>query len=142
MNKIVIYTKVCLPCVMKENWKELQRTMLAAGYEAKVVRTTYDTSAHKEATELWGSDNYVAFAIMPNGEAVAVGKAKKMFGEIKDKMIKPGKTKPVRKGKKHVQGLRQAKNHKRPIRVSAVEDTPVEVKVENKSRQKIQVKES
>lgn len=134
MNKITVYTKVCLPCVYKSRWTDIQRSVWRAGYDTKIVRTTYDQEAHKEATTLWGADNYIAFAIMPNGEAVAVGRIKKMFDDIHDKMIKAGKSKPVRKGKKNVQRLRKTK---RPIRVDAVEDTPGKIKVETKTRQKI-----
>lgn len=130
MNFVGIYTKVCLPCVMKKEWDKTQRAIWNAGYETHIVRTTYDAQAHKEATLLWGSDNYVAFVLMPNGEVVTLGKARKMFEEIKDKMVKAGKTKPVRKGKKNVQGLRKAK---RPIRMDAVEDSPVEIKVQTKA---------
>lgn len=134
MNKITIYTKVCLPCVYKGRWTDIQRSVWRAGYDMKIVRTTYAPELHKEATTLWGADNYIAFAIMPNGEAVAVGRIKRMFEDIHDKMIKTGKSKPVRKEKKNVQRLRKTK---RPIRVDTVEDSPVEVKVETKTRQKI-----
>lgn len=131
MKQVNVYTKVCLPCVMKKNWQETQRAIWNAGYEISITRTTYDSGAHKEAMDIWGSDDYVAFVLMPNGEAVTLGKAKHMFEEIKDKMVKAGKTKPVRKGKKHVQGLRQAK---RSLRVDDVEDSPVEIKVQTKTR--------
>ena len=129
-NVISIYTKVCLPCVLKKEWKELQRAIWDAGYNIETLRTTYDEGLHKEATELWGSDNYVAFALMPNGTVQSLRKAKKMLEDIKDKRVKAGKSKPVRKGK-NVQGLRKTK---RPIRVDAVEDSPVEIEVQNKTR--------
>ena len=130
MNKVTIYSKVCLPCVMKKDWEKTQRAIWNAGYETHIVRTTYDTVAHKEATMLWGSDNYVAFVLMPNGTVETIGKARKMFEEIKDKMVKAGKTKPVRKGKKNVQRLRKTK---RSVGVDAVEDSPVEIKVQTKA---------
>ena len=131
-NTIPIYSKVCLPCVMKkQEWHDFERAVWNAGYEYKVYRTTYDKALHKEATELWGSDNYIAFVIAPNGEALSLPKAKEMFEDIRDKKVKAGKTKPVRKVKKNVQRLRQTK---RPIRVDAVEDSPVEIKVQNKAR--------
>lgn len=139
-KRINIYSKVCLQCVYKDEWKEVQQSIWRAGYEFNLIRTTYDKGAHKEATELWGDENYVAFALMPNGEALTLGKAKKMFEGMKDKRVRAGKAKPIRKGNKNVQGLRKTK---RPIRVDAVEDTPVEIKVETKPRQKIpKIKES
>lgn len=131
INSVNVYTKVCLPCVMKKNWQDTQRAIWSAGYDIALIRTTYESGAHKEAMKIWGSDDYVAFVLMPNGEAVTLGKAKHMFEEIKDKMVKAGKTKPVRKGKKNVQGLRKAK---RSIRVDAVEDSPVEIKVQTETR--------
>ena len=131
MKEVNVYTKVCLPCVMKKNWQDTQRAIWSAGYDIALIRTTYDSGAHKEAMKIWGSDDYVAFVLMPNGEAVTLGKAKLMFENIKDKLVAAGKTKPVRKGKKNVQGLRKAK---RSIRVDAVEDSPSEIKVEAKTR--------
>lgn len=130
-NRLTIYSKVCLPCVLKDEWQKFRRAALEAGYELDVARTTYDSKLHDEASKLWGSDSYTAFIIAPNGEALNINEAKKMFEDIKDKLVKAGKTKPVRKGKKHVQGLRKTK---RSIRVDSVEDSPVEVKVENKTR--------
>lgn len=130
-NSVNVYTKVCLPCVMKKNWQEAQRAIWNAGYEINIIRTTYDSGSHKEAQTIWGSDDYVAFVLMPNGEAVTLGKAKHMFEDIKDKLVKAGKSKPVRKGKKNVQGLRKAK---RPIRVDHVEDSPSKIEVETKAR--------
>ena len=127
-NYINIYTKVCLPCVMKKEWPEFRRSVTSAGYEIKMIRTTYDQGLHKEASKIWGNEGYTAFVLAPNGEALSIPEAKKMFDGIKDKMIKAGKSKPVRKGNKNVQRLRKTK---RPIRVDAVEDSPVEIKVEN-----------
>ena len=137
MKQINVYTKVCLPCVDKKEWREFQRLVWDAGYEINVVRTTYDKALHQEATELWGSENYIAFVLAPNGEALNLGKAKKMFEGINNKLVEAGKTKPVRKGNKNVQRLRKAK---RSIRISAVENTPGEVKVQTKARQKVFVK--
>ena len=131
INSVNVYTKVCLPCVMKKNWQRTQRAIWNAGYEINIIRTTYDSGSHAEAMKIWGSDDYVAFVLMPNGEAVTLGKAELMFENIKDKLVKAGKSKPVRKGKKNVQGLRKAK---RPIRVDSVEDSPVEIKVQTKTR--------
>lgn len=131
MNRITIYSKVCLPCVMKQEWTAIQKTIWQAGYEIDIVRTTYDAQAHKEATMLWGSDDYVAFGLAPNGEALNLKELKQMFEEIKDKLVKAGKTKPVRKGKKNVQGLRKTK---RSIRVDSVEDSPSEIKVQTEAR--------
>ena len=132
INKVNIYSKVCLPCVMKkQEWHDFQRSVWNAGYEINMIRTTYDKELHKEATKLWGDEGYIAFVLMPNGEAVTLGKAELMFNNIKDKLVEAGKTKPVRKGKKNVQGLRKTK---RPIRVDAVEDSPSEIKVEAKTR--------
>lgn len=125
-----IYTKVCLPCVLKKEWQELRQAAANAGYEFEVVRTTYAKELHKEASELWGGEGYIAFVIGPNGEALSIKEARKMFDEIKDKMVKAGKSKPVRKGKKHVQRLRKTKG---PIRVDGVEDSPDEIKVEVKA---------
>lgn len=132
MNKLTVYSKVCLPCVLGEqDWREFQAKARNAGYELKVVRTNYDRGIHQEASELWGGEDYLAFLIAPNGEALTVKEATKMFDEIKDKLVKAGKSKPVRKGKKHVQGLRKTK---RSIRVDSVEDSPSEIKVQTETR--------
>lgn len=131
MSAINVYTKVCLPCVMKKQWQEVQKSIWNAGYEIHTIRTTYDQELHKEATKLWGNDEYVAFVLAPNGEVMSIPEAKKMFDDIKDKLVKAGKSKPVRKGKKHVQGLRQTK---RPVRVDSVEDSPSEIKVQTETR--------
>ena len=125
---INIYTKVCLPCVMRKEWPEFRRKVTSAGYEIHMIRTTYDQGLHKEASEIWGNEGYTAFVLAPNGEALSIKQAGKMFEEIKDKMIKAGKSKPVRKGNKNVQRLRKTK---RPIRVDSVETPPSEIKVEN-----------
>lgn len=130
MTDLEIYTKVCLSCVMGNEWAEIQTKLTKAGYNLKVKRTTYDRSLHEKATELWGGDNYLAFASFPDGKVVALGAIKGMFEEIKDKRVKAGKIKPVRKGKKNVQRLRKTK---RPIRVDYVEDSPSEVEVEIKA---------
>lgn len=127
-NRLNLYTKVCLPCVDKKLWEGFQKAVWSAGYELNVIRTTYAPELHQEATKIWGGEEYLAFIIAPNGEALTINEAKKMFEEIKDKLVKAGKSKPVRKGKKHVQGLRQAK---RSVRVDIVEDSPSEIKVEN-----------
>lgn len=134
INRINVYTKVCLPCVDKKLWTKFEKAVWSAGYDIRTIRTTYDKGLHKEATELWGSDNYVAFALLPNGEVKNIKESIKMFEEIKDKLVKAGKTKPVRKGKKNVQGLRKTKPTKKPIRVSYVEDSPNEIKVQDKTR--------
>ena len=130
-NRLNLYTKVCLPCVDKKLWEGFQRAVWSAGYELNVIRTTYAPELHQEATKIWGGEDYLAFIIAPNGEALTINEAKKMFEEIKDKMIKAGKSKPVRKGKKNVQGLRQTK---RPIRVDSVETPPSEIKVQTETR--------
>ena len=130
-NRLNLYTKVCLPCVDKKLWEGFQKAVWSAGYELNVIRTTYAPELHQEATKIWGGEDYLAFIIAPNGEALTINEAKKMFEEIKDKLVKAGKSKPVRKGKKHVQGLRQTK---RPIRVDAVEDSPSEIKVQTETR--------
>ncbi len=130
-NRLNLYTKVCLPCVDKKLWEGFQRAVWSAGYELNVIRTTYAPELHQEATKIWGGEDYLAFIIAPNGEALTINEAKKMFEEIKDKLVKAGKSKPVRKGKKHVQGLRQTK---RSVRVDSVEDSPSEIKVQTETR--------
>lgn len=132
INKVNIYTKVCLPCVMKkQEWHDFQRSVWNAGYEINMIRTTYDKELHKEATKLWGDEGYIAFVLMPNSEVETLEGAKKMFEDIRNKLTQAGKTKPVRKGKKNVQRLRKTK---RSIRVDSVEDSPSEVEVETKTR--------
>ena len=134
---IEIYTKVCLNCVMKDEWNDIQRTMRAKGYTWRVFRTTYQPSLHQKASKLWGDDNYIAFAVLPDGGRVAIGGLKDKMNEpeqINDKLVKPGKTKPVRKGKKNVQRLRKTK---RPIRVDSLEGEVGKIKVETKARPKV-----
>lgn len=134
IKKITIYTKVCLPCVMRhDDWHAFQKSIWNAGYEIKTIRTTYDQDLHKEAIGLWGNDNYVAFVLAPNGEVLRLQEAKKMFEEIKDKMIKAGKSKPVRKGKKNVQRLPKAKVQRTPMEVDSVAGGAGEATVENES---------
>lgn len=125
-----IYTKVCLSCVMGDEWGKIQTSIIKHGYNIKVYRTTYDSSLHKKATELWGNDDYLAFAVFPDGKCVAVGAIENMFEEIKDKRVKAGKAKPVRKKRSRKSELRGLSNTKRRIRVDSVEDKVDEIKVE------------
>lgn len=130
MSDLDIYTKVCLSCVMGSEWIDIQNKLIKAGYSLKVRRTTYDRSLHERATKLWGADNYLAFAAFPDGKVVALGAIKGMFEEIKDKRVKAGKTKPVRKKRSKKSELRGLSNTKRRIRVDSVEDKVDEIKVE------------
>ena len=137
MKKVTVYTKVCLPCVDKKLWNDFQREVWKAGLDIKTVRTTYSAEAHADAVDLWGGNDYTAFVIVPNGDALNLKEATEMFKDInerierldaiRDKRVKSGKAKPVRKGKKNVQRLRQTE---RPIGLDSVEDSLVEIKVE------------
>lgn len=130
---VKIYTKVCLPCVWKSKWTEIQRNLHKAGFKEQIFRTTYEPAWHEEATKLWGSDNYLAFAVLPDGAKVAIGAIMKhMNTEPKDKLVKAGKKKPVRKGKRH--DLRGLSETTRPHRKNPVENPPVQVTVETKTR--------
>ncbi len=139
MKDLDIYTKVCLSCVMGDEWVEIQTKLIKAGYNLKVRRTTYDRSLHEKATVLWGGDNYLAFAAFPDGRVVSIGAIKGMVDlaegikDIKDKMVKAGKAKPVRKKRSKKSDLRGLSKTKRPIRVSYVEDSPLEIEVEDKA---------
>lgn len=129
MSRIKIYSKVCLNCVYKGEWEKIRKAIWGAGYEITTYRTTYDSKLHQKATELWGNPEYIAFAEMPNGQILGLGEIRKMLEkEIKDKLVKAGKSKPVRKGKRNeLRGLSKTKRH---IRVDSVEDSPSEVEVE------------
>ena len=134
MKDLDIYTKVCLSCVMGDEWVEIQTKLIKAGYNLKVRRTTYDRSLHEKATVLWGGDNYLAFAAFPDGRVVSIGAIKGMMEEdIKDKRVKAGKAKLVRKKRSKKSDLRGLSKTKRPIRVSYVEDSPLEIEVEDKA---------
>lgn len=136
-----IYTKVCLPCVMDKDWTRLQLRLIHAGYKLHVRRTTYDPSLHKQASKLWGDENYLAFAAFPDGKITALGAINDMLdNEIKDKRVKAGKTKPVRKKRSKKNDMLGLPKTPRRIRLDAVESEAVEIKVETKTRQKVRGK--
>lgn len=130
---IDIYTKYCLPCVMDKDWTRLQLRLIRAGYKLHVRRTTYDPSLHKKATKLWGDENYLAFAVFPDGKVAALGAIETMLDDIKDKRVKAGKTKPVRKKRSKKNDVLGLPKTSRRIRVDSVESEAMEIKVENKA---------
>lgn len=128
-----IYSKVCLSCVMGEEWVNIQTTLIKNGYNLKVRRTTYDRSLHELATKLWGSDNYIAFAEFPDGKVMGLGEIKGMFEDIKDKLVKEGKSKPIRKKRSRKSDLRGLSKTKRPSRKNHVEGSPNASEMEDKA---------
>jgi len=129
MEKLIVYTKFCLPCVMPEFWDMFQKEALKQGYGIKVCRTTYRPFAHKKATEIWGADGYTAFGVFPDGQAIALERIMDMWRDnAKNKLVKAGKKKSARKGKNDVQRLPKTS---RSIRVDSVESPATKIKVEN-----------
>lgn len=138
MEDLEIFSKVCLPCVMGDDWTRIQAKLIQKGYRLKVRRTTYDPRLHEIASGLWGGDNYLAFASFRDGKVVALGALESMIDDLKDKRVKAGKSKPVRKKRSKKNELCGLSKTARPIRVDSVESEAVEIKVETKTRQKIQ----
>ena len=134
-NQLEIYTKVCLPCVLKSKWTDLQRLMARNKIPFRVFRTTYDQALHSKATNLWGNGAYMAFAVFPNGKIVSLSELRRELNRIDeptDKLVKAGKAKPVRKGKKH--DVRRLPKTTRPQGKNLVEDSPVEDSLQTKTR--------
>ena len=129
MQKLIVYTKFCLPCVMEEFWNNFQKEALKHGYDIKVQRTTYRPFAYKKATEIWGGDGYTAFGVFPDGTATALERIMDMWiDNVKDKRVKAGKKKAAKRSKNDVQRLPKTA---RTIRVDSVENTATKIKVEN-----------
>ncbi len=129
MNKITVYTKFCLSCVMPEFWDMFQKEALKQGYNIKVCRTTYRPFAHKKATEIWGGDDYTAFGVFPDGAATTLERIMDMWiDNVKDKRVKAGKKKAAKRSKNDVQRLPKTS---RSIRVDCVESPATKIKVEN-----------
>lgn len=131
-NQLEVYTKVCLPCVLKKQWTDLQRLMTQNGYSCRVFRTTYDQALHQKATSLWGNGEYMAFAVNPDGQILSLPELRKALNRVQeptDKLVKAGKAKPVRKGKKH--DVRRLPKATRSHRKNPVENPPVQATVEN-----------
>ena len=135
---IEIYTKVCLSCTLGEDWTKLQVKLIHAGYHLHTHRTTYDPSLHKKATKLWGDATYLAFAAFPDGKVIALGALEDMIDDIKDKRVKAGKTKPVRKKRSKKNDMLGLSETPRSIRVDYMESKTRKIKVENKTRQEVQ----
>ena len=126
MIKVNVYSKFCMGCVLGESWGKLLVKAVKKGYDVKVHRTTYRPLLHKKASKLYGSQNY-AFFFEIEGEIKSLEEFKEMIDDIKDKRVKSGKKKPVRR--KNGMSTRKPKR----IRVDSVESEVVEIKVENKA---------
>lgn len=111
---MVLYTKHCASCQFPEKIRELRTWCEQNNYKLEVKRTAYRPHWHKEASELWGSEDYAAFLCKE--------------GKVMDFMSWRSKTKskPVKGAEKEndVQGLPKAKRTNRKSRVASKKTQP------------------
>ena len=120
MEKLIVYTKFCLPCLMEDFWQQFQKEATKRKFEIKVIRTSYRPFSHRKAVEIWGSDDYSAFAVFPNGDALKLERIMDMWtDDVKNKMAKPGKKK-------------SAENATKIIKVKAKKTQAANIEVERK----------
>lgn len=124
-QKLTVYTKFCLDCVMPEFWKMFRQRAFDEGYTIKVIRTSYRPFAHKKAVASCGDEHYFSFAVFPDGKVLKLEGAINMWDNARNKLVKSGKKKG---GRKNVQRLPKAA---RTIRVDGVEDKGVDIEVKN-----------
>ena len=106
LSEVIVWTKFCVPCVNREGWEIFEEYCKKRGVVVTVVRTTYLTQLHEQATALWGGEDYTIF-IQKNRECLdfnyaikCIKNGEEIFEEpIPEKVVKIRK-KPVRGGKK------------------------------------------
>lgn len=88
-NKIYIYTKYCADCMWPDEMVAIKGYAQHFGLELVIKRTTFRPEWHKEAAELYGSEEYKAF-VMEGKKVVEIMDFAK---DCKNKLIKAGKKK-------------------------------------------------
>lgn len=61
---ITIYTKYCAECMWPKEMMVIKNYAQHFGRNLKIKRTTYRPSLHKQASEIWGNEEYRAFIVM------------------------------------------------------------------------------
>lgn len=87
-KRIVLYSKFCIKCMWPEELRRFQEYVVRNGYSYEFRRTAYRPKWHKEASEIYGGEDYTVF--FTEG------------GKVVDLLTWEEKTKkkPLRKGKK------------------------------------------
>lgn len=82
---IVVYSKVCLDCT-DERWQPCRNWLInRGGYLVKFRRTALNPIWHSKAKNIYGSDCYPPFALMPDGK---VKNIEKLEDEVEKAMSK------------------------------------------------------
>ncbi|MBR3207724.1 MAG: hypothetical protein IKF58_15125 [Bacillus sp. (in: Bacteria)] len=120
---ITVYSKHCFKCLYGEQYNFIRNWAYSKGYNLEIKRTAYRPAWHKEATELWGGEDYNVIVVGERGGAMSL---ENFLDKCRNKAVRSGKKKGAKKS--GVQGLRKAK---RSSRASSVADKKTEAKVEN-----------
>lgn len=120
---ITIYSKHCFKCLYSDQFNTIKNWTTQKGYDLDMKRTAYRPSWHKEATELWGGEDYNAFVVNERGKVMSL---ENFLDKCRNKAVRTGKKKGTKKN--DVQGLSKAK---RTTRKNSVARKKNEAKVEN-----------
>lgn len=60
-KKFTLYSKFCVGCIWPKKLKEFRSYIMKNGYTYEYKRTAYRPSWHKEASEIYGSEDYKVF---------------------------------------------------------------------------------
>ena len=114
MSKIItVYSKHCFKCMHKDAFDQIKSWCGGKGYVLSIKRTAYRPSWHKEATELWGNENYNAFVLNERGKVMDLGT---FLDKCKNKAVRTGKKKGAKKN--DLQGLPKTKGSSRASSVA------------------------
>lgn len=94
-DKITIYHKFCLECYWKDEFKTIKSYAQSKKKLLTTVRTTSDYKLHEMASNLYGSEKYLAF-VYADGKVTDIMEFAK---QCKAKPVKNTKAKTPRKKK-------------------------------------------
>lgn len=120
---ITIYSKHCFKCMYGEQYNFIRNWSYSKGYDLEIKRTAYRPAWHKEATELWGGEDYSAFVVNERGKVMELSN---FLDKCRNKAVRAGKKKGTKKN--DVQGLSKAK---RSSRASSVAGKKTKSKAKN-----------
>lgn len=70
-GKITIYTKYCAECMWPKEMAAIIKYTQHFGIKLKIKRTTYRPSLHKQASEIYGDEEYKVFVLV-GGEVMGI----------------------------------------------------------------------
>lgn len=114
---ITIYSKHCFKCLYSDQFNTIKNWTTQKGYDLDMKRTAYRPSWHKEATELWGGEDYNAFVVNERGKVMELSS---FLDKCRNKAVRAGKKKGTKKN--DVQRLSKAKGSSRKTSVAKAKD--------------------